>query len=124
MTTCGNSSLRMNTMSMISRRSLLTAILAVAVIALLSFAVINAVSYPHSQKYELTVFRGSSGWGYDIGFDGRTVIHQPFVPALPGNMAFPDRASASAAGRLVIDRLSSGASPSLGRDEILRIIRK
>lgn len=79
-----------------------------------------AISCPHDNvnMYGVMVYQVDSGWGYDIDFGGRTVIHQPFIPALSGNMPFPDKASASAAGRLVVKKLVAGDSPSLDEDEV------
>ncbi len=116
MMTCGNSSLQKNMTNMIRMKFLV--VIAISFLTL-SAAVVIAISYPRSQKYELSVYRVSSGWGYDIGFKGKVIIHQPFIPVLPGNAAFPDRASACAAGRLVIKKLSAGECPSLEKDEIL-----
>ena len=84
----------------------------------------SAGPYPLSHKhgYELALYRVSSGWGYDISFNGRTIIHQPFVPALSGDAPFPDRAGAAAAGSLVIEKLSAGESPALRREEVEEIL--
>ena len=117
MMTCGNSSLQKNMTNMIRMKFLV--VIAISFLTL-SAAVVIAISDPRSQKYELSVYGVSSVWGYDIGFKGKVIIHQPFIPVLPGNAAFPDRASACAAGRrLVIKKLSAGECPSLEKDEIL-----
>ncbi len=94
-----------------------------AVFYVLFAAIVLLIAGCRSTEYELTVYKAGEGWGYDICSGGKAVIHQPFVPALPGNMPFPDKASAKAAGRLVREKLSAGETPSLSKDEIYGIIR-
>ena len=69
-----------------------------------------------------SVYQNGSGWGYDILADGETLIHQPFIPAIDGNNPFPDKASAEAAARRVIDKLVKGESPALTREEVTTIL--
>lgn len=124
MMTCGNSSRRTNMTNTIRKSAF--PLIAGIVLLLLSLAGIAAISCRDNQdrKYDLAVYKVDGGWGYDICFDGKPVIHQPFVPAISGNRAFPDRSSALAAGRLVIGKLSSGEGPSLSREEIDGILNE
>lgn len=124
---CGNFSRLTNTMSMISkRRALLLIAACAAVAASLIPSTESAGPYPLSHKhgYELALYRVSSGWGYDISFNGRTIIHQPFVPALSGDAPFPDRASAFEAASLVIGKITSGEGPSLKKEEVEEILQR
>ena len=100
-------------------------ILIASLAAAISVIVPITVSYlgSHDQNNELTVYRVENGWGYDIGIGGRIIIHQPFVPALPGNTAFPDRASARAAGRFVLGKILAGESPAMSGEEAAGFVR-
>lgn len=74
--------------------------------------------YPYSVK----VYSCEEGWGYDILLQGRTIIHQPFIPAQSGKLPFPGKESAGKAGMLVIRRLTEGRSPGLTAEEIRNIL--
>lgn len=60
--------------------------------------------------YGYSVFRVDGGWGYDVSHNGKTVIHQPFVPEANGRQAFADRSSAREAAMGVINKLELGAT--------------
>ncbi|MDP1620980.1 MAG: DUF4907 domain-containing protein [Bacteroidales bacterium] len=50
-------------------------------------------------------------WGYDIYMDGRVNIHQPSIPALPGNDGFKTQEKAEKAARLAIKKIKNGEMP-------------
>ena len=122
MTTCGNFSRQKNMMNMIRKRSVIA--VAAVLIAISSAAAIIAISYLRdgSAEYELTVYRTGCGWGYDIVCNGRTVIHQPFIPALPGEKVFPDRRSARKVAGHVAAKIRAGESPAVSTEEILELM--
>ena len=97
-------------MNMIRKRSVIA--VAAVLIAVSSAAAIIAISYLRdgSAEYELTVYRTGCGWGYDIGIDGKTLIHQPFFAGLAGNVAFLTGLRPLMRGKLVVDRLGRGKS--------------
>lgn len=111
---CGNFSLRMNMMKMTEtgkRRPVL-------LLLCLVFAVSAAVSYLCTDSRQVRVFRYGTGWGYDIFYNGRKIIHQPYVPAIQGNNPFPDRRSARKTGMYVMSKIRSGSSPAVSAEEI------
>jgi hypothetical protein len=75
-----------------------------------------------SHKYYVNVFESEGGWGYDILYKNKTIIHQPFIPAIAGQEPFQNKHEAIETGRLVIKKLSSKKSPRIGTEEINRII--
>src|SRR5205823_11431866 len=50
-------------------------------------------------------------YGYDVFADGRLMIHQPSVPALPGNEGLKTKADATKVALLVIDKIKKGEMP-------------
>jgi len=50
-------------------------------------------------------------YGYDICADGRLMIHQSSVPALPGNEGFKTKAAAEKVAKKVIEKIGKGESP-------------
>jgi hypothetical protein len=50
-------------------------------------------------------------WGYDVFADGRLMIHQTSVPALPGNEGFRTKEDATKVALLVIEKIRKGEMP-------------
>ena len=90
--------------------------------ACIVLAVFAAVSYSCSTRVHGRLFRSGCGWGYDIVCNGRTVIHQPFIPALPGEKVFPDRRSARKVAGHVAAKIRAGESPAVSTEEILELM--
>lgn len=64
-------------------------------------------------KVEIKVFRNaeSSGFGYDIILDGHTYVHQPTIPALPGNNGFSTEEKAKKVAELVSFKIQNNIMP-------------
>ena len=50
-------------------------------------------------------------FGYDVYANGRLQVHQPVIPALPGNKGFATKAAAEKVARLVIEKIKKGDMP-------------
>jgi hypothetical protein len=50
-------------------------------------------------------------FGYDILLDGKTLIHQPSIPAMPGNEGFKNKCDAEKTAKLVISKIRKGEMP-------------
>lgn len=74
--------------------------------------------------YSLKVIRSGDGWGYEIRINNRPYIHQPYIPAVEGNMPFGDKKTARKTGRVVIEKLKDHQPPGLTREEIDKIIKE
>lgn len=72
----------------------------------------------HEKSLDYRVYRIGQGWGYDIVSQGRRVIHQPYVPALPGRRPFPSRRNAVNTARTVLSKIERGEFPTLTLVEI------
>ena len=71
-----------------------------------------------SHRYYVNVFVSEGGWGYDILSNNKTIIHQPFMPVVNGQVTFRDKYSAEKAGRLVMKKLQNNQSPTISREEL------
>lgn len=57
---------------------------------------------------------GAPGWGYDLYVGKKKTIHQPIIPAVPGNDAFATEEEAKRAGELAVYKMkSTGAFPTI-----------
>jgi hypothetical protein len=104
-------------MKMTNRRLLNIAFLPAA----LSLTLLSGCRPGHD--YCVNVTGSGDGWGYDILYSDKVIIHQPFIPALPGNHPFAKREAAKKTGRLVAERLGKKRSPRLSAMEVDSIIR-
>ncbi len=75
---------------------------------------------PPSQNVEVKTFEAkdekgkSTGWGYDLFVDGKRTIHQPIIPAVPGNSAFATEEDARKTGQLAADKMKiTGSLPTV-----------
>ena len=64
-------------------------------------------------KVEIKVFQNTeiSGYGYDIILDGHTYVHQPNIPALPGNNGFSTEEKARKVAELVSFKIHNNIMP-------------
>jgi hypothetical protein len=72
--------------------------------------------------YYVNVFVSEGGWGYDILYKNKIIIHQPYIPALNGKYPFQNVDTARETGCLVIKKLIASKSPAIGKAEINNII--
>jgi Domain of unknown function (DUF4907) len=54
---------------------------------------------------------GAVGFGYDIFVDGKLYVHQPTIPAVPGNRAFSTEQKAAQAAQLVVFKIQNQILP-------------
>lgn len=93
----------------------------IALPVVILFLVLIFTGRGHS--YYIELFESGDGWGYDIMKNDATYIHQPYIPALPGQIPFKDKKTALKAGRLVINKIRNHQSPALTQEEIKSILR-
>ena len=69
-------------------------------------------SLDSSAGYSFKIFPAANAtWGYDVFKAGRLIIHQPTLPALPGNEGFKDKAAATRIAKLAIRKMQGGQMP-------------
>ena len=63
-------------------------------------------------RYSYTIISAANNtWCYDIYKDKKLFIHQPSIPAVPGNEGFKTKAGAEKVAKLVIDKIKKGEMP-------------
>jgi hypothetical protein len=74
-------------------------------------------------NFTISVFKsGNAGYGYDIFVDGKRVIHQPSIPAVPGNKVFSTKEEAKRVAELVVSKMKKGERlPAVSRDELQQL---
>jgi hypothetical protein len=50
-------------------------------------------------------------FGYDIFLDGKLLVHQPHIPALPGNKGFTTRERAQKVAEFVVKKIKNNEMP-------------
>ena len=65
-------------------------------------------------KLEVKTYQNDStlkGWGYDVYADGALYIHQPAIPAIPGNRGFSSQHNALTAGNFAALKIRNNIMP-------------
>jgi hypothetical protein len=98
---------------------------------LLVILIFSLSSYSQQSK-EKTSFtyqcfqNADSTWGYNLLKAGKVFIHQPTIPAIPGNKGFATKANAASIAKLAVKKLKSnpGSFPTISTKELqtLKII--
>lgn len=63
--------------------------------------------------------KAGNGWGYDIRYDGKVIIHQEMVPGVSGRYCFRTPSDARKTGVLVIDKIRRKEIPSVSQQELI-----
>lgn len=71
-----------------------------------------------NRAYSVNLFSTRGGWGYDILYNNKIIIHQPYMPAVNGQVPFADRTLAKRTGLLVVRKLTGHRSPGISKEEI------
>lgn len=74
--------------------------------------------------YKVSPFKSGDGWGYDISKKDKIYIHQPYIPAIEGQVPFRDKRSAKKTGRLVIKKIRNHKSPAITKEELESLVKK
>lgn len=75
------------------------------------------VAFPKASQYNNTkltykiISAPNNSFGYDVYADGKLMIHQNSIPAMPGNNGFKTKAAAEKVAQLVIQKIKKGEMP-------------
>ncbi|GAB4395241.1 MAG: hypothetical protein OHK0053_01310 [Microscillaceae bacterium] len=64
-------------------------------------------------KWTLEVISVGPGWGYQIMYNHKIVIHQPYVPGLASKRVFASKSLACEMGARVLFKIKNGKHPSI-----------
>src|SRR5206468_11232520 len=88
----------------------------------------SAAKFPEASAYANTkltykiIDASKHTYGYDVFANGRLMIHQTSVPALPGNEGFKTREAATKVALLVIEKIKKGEMPpTISIDEMKKL---
>ena len=75
---------------------------------------IKDVSADTNVKLKVKTYQNDNtikGWGYDVYADGVLYIHQPHIPAVPGNKGFQSAQQAETAGNFAVYKIRNNIMP-------------
>jgi hypothetical protein len=88
----------------------------------------SAAKFPEASAYANTkltykiIDAPKHTYGYDVFGDGRLMIHQTSVPALPSNEGFKTKEDATKVALLVIEKIKKGEMPpTISIDEMKKL---
>ncbi len=73
---------------------------------------------------EIKTFKEDKGWGYDITIDGVIYVHQPSIPALPGDDGFDSEEDAKGVAELMVQKIRNNILPPGVTEEEVRALIK
>lgn len=73
--------------------------------------------------YKVSLFKSGEGWGYDISRKNIIYIHQPYIPAVEGQVPFKEKKSAKKTGKLVVKKIRNHESPAVTKEELESVIK-
>ena len=84
------------------------------------------VSVPAQKAVQVLTYKiipgAAHSFGYDVYANGRLQVHQPLVPAVPGNKGFATKAAAGKVARLVIKKIRKGEiPPTISMEELRKL---
>lgn len=91
---------------------------------LVTLIAVGVFYYTHQDKhaYHVEVVKVEpSGYGYKILQGKKTVVYQPFVPALGQKQPFLSEEDANKVGKLVRDRIETGKDFSISIEDIRQL---
>lgn len=83
-------------------------------ISIFCLSSIRAQQFPATAAKNLTykiIPAESKTWGYDIYNGDKLLVHQPSIPALPGNKGFATKTAAEKVAKKVIEKINNGENP-------------
>lgn len=75
--------------------------------------------YNDSKGYQVRTIQTINGFGYEISTNNKVLIHQEYIPAVPGNKSFKSVNDALEVGDMVAVKLQNGLSPTITLQEII-----
>jgi hypothetical protein len=97
-------------------------ILAAIVILFILMAFGVFINY-RNHHFSVDLIESNQGWGYNILFRNKVIIHQPYMPAMSGQIAFQNKNGAKKTGLLVVKKLRNNQSPGIKAEELNSIIK-
>lgn len=86
----------------------------------------SATQFPTSSAYTNTnltykiIDAPNNTFGYDVFADGRLMIHQTSIPAMPGNEGFKTKEDAEKVAQLVVEKIKRGEMPPTISEEEMK----
>jgi len=76
----------------------------------------------HTKLTYKIIDAANNTFGYDIYSDGKLMIHQNSIPAVPGNNGFTKKTDAEKVAQLVISKIKKGEMPpTVSVDELKKL---
>jgi hypothetical protein len=91
----------------------------------LLFILLASGAFINYRNHHLSVdlIESKQGWGYNILYRNKVIIHQPYMPAMGGQIAFQNKNAAKKTGLLVVKKLRNNQLPGIKADELNSIIK-
>ena len=94
----------------------------IGILLLLMGIGIGLIIHNNRQRFFATVFPSGNGWGYNVMKGSKTIIHQPYIPCLEGNLTFENKTTAQRTGNLIVEKLKNKQPPRISKAELEAVL--
>lgn len=105
-------------MKMISKKIIFRCLLLLTGIGIITVLLLSITRNQKSNQVNCRVVRVDKGWGYELYYRDKIIIHQEIIPAISGTKPFATRKDAMQTGKLVVQKINKGDIPSITRQEL------
>ncbi|OQP65358.1 hypothetical protein A3860_16965 [Niastella vici] len=101
----------------INRTHKLVLLAAILIAVSSTFYLLAVKQAPSANGLHYNCFKTENGWGYDVLYNERVLIHQPMIPGKSGGSGFDSEKAAGADAKTVIEKIKSGEFPLFGQKQ-------
>ncbi|TLX74680.1 DUF4907 domain-containing protein [Labilibacter sediminis] len=88
---------------------------------IVAFALLSCSSKTKSNDISLVTFVNGNNWVYEIYINDKCIIHQDYIPSIPGKIAFKSKKDAELVGNLVMKKIMLKETPTVNTGELKQL---
>ncbi|HPR73073.1 MAG TPA: DUF4907 domain-containing protein [Bacteroidales bacterium] len=96
-----------------SKKRIIAVVRFTAITVILFFVFLNVRTKPDIETFPI-----NNGYGYLISVKGKTVVYQPYIPALEGKNSFKTRSEAKKTAKIVVRKIINNEEPSVTIEDL------
>lgn len=77
-----------------------------------------SLSCQKNNELDIRITKEKTGYGYQINKNKKTLISQPYIPAIAGEQVFKDSLQARRTADLVVKKIGKSSFPRISVDEL------
>jgi len=83
------------------------------------FLILQLTACSKKELFKAASFKTTTGWGYSIAYQNKTIIKQSIIPVISENKSFASEEDALKTADLVVGKLNQKISPAVTKNELI-----